>query len=361
MSGFNINPDISSAETLPSEFYTNEKYFDLSKEKIFSRSWQYVCDAESARIPGQIFPLTLLENYLDVPLILSRDRNDRLHCLSNVCTHRGNILVEGSCIEKNIRCRYHGRRFDLDGKFLSMPEFEEVKNFPSNKDNLQEIPFSAWDKFLFVSLNPASPVHNFTGEMCSRMSWLPLNEFVFDPSRSRDYLVKAHWALYCENYLEGFHIPYVHNSLNNALDYSGYRTELFGFSNLQVGIGKSGEVCFDLPKDSPDYGQSISAYYFWIFPNLMFNFYPWGLSINIVRPLKSDLTKISFLTYVWKESLINKGAGSGLDKVEREDEAIVENVQKGIKSGLYNRGRYSVKRETGTHHFHSLICDFLNS
>lgn len=360
MTDFFIDPDISKAETLSSEFYTDDKYYEASKEKIFSRSWQYVCDSDNVKISGQLFPFTLLENFLNEPLLLSRDKSDRLHCLSNVCTHRGNILVEGNCIEKNIRCRYHGRRFDTDGKFISMPEFENVKNFPSKKDDLPEIPFSLWEKFLFVSLNPVASVMNFTGDMCSRMSWLPLNEFMFEPSLSRDYLVKAHWALYCENYLEGFHIPYVHNSLNSVLDYSGYKTELFRYSNLQTGISKSGDDCFDLPYNSPDSGQNISAYYFWIFPNMMFNFYPWGLSVNIVRPLKKDLTKVSFLTYVWKESLMDKGAGSGLDKVEREDEAIVENVQKGINSQMYDRGRYSASRETGTHHFHSLIAEFMN-
>ncbi len=359
MSHFNIIKDISLAETLPSDFYTDEKYFELSKEKIFSRTWQYAGDTEVVKVPGQIYPFYSLENFLDEPLILSRDKNDRLHCLSNVCTHRGNILIEGSCIEKNIVCRYHGRRFDLDGKFLSMPEFSEVKNFPTKKDDLPEIPFSTWEKFLFVSLNPVSPVQDFIGDMCSRMSWLPLEEFVFDSSHSKEYLVKAHWALYCENYLEGFHIPYVHNSLNAALDYSNYKTELYKYSSLQIGVGKSGEDCFDFPKSSPDHGQKISAFYYWIFPNTMFNFYPWGLSINVVRPLKPDLSKVSFLTYIWDESKLDKGAGAGLDKVEREDEAIVENVQRGIKSRSYDRGRYSVKRETGTHHFHRLIAEFM--
>ncbi|MDQ3022430.1 MAG: aromatic ring-hydroxylating dioxygenase subunit alpha [Bacteroidota bacterium] len=360
MSLFHINEDISLAETLPSEFYTNEKYFELSKDKIFSRTWQYAGDMEEARVAGQIHPFYLLENFLDEPLMLSRDKNDTLHCLSNVCTHRGNIIIEGNCIEKNIICRYHGRRFDLNGKFLLMPEFNEVKNFPSKTDNLPRIPFNTWQKFLFVSLNPISPVQHFIGEMCSRMSWLPLNEFVFDSSRSRDYLVKAHWALYCENYLEGFHIPYVHNSLSAALDYSSYKTELYKFSSLQTGVAKSGEDCFDFPKNSTDFGQKISAFYFWIFPNTMFNFYPWGLSINVIKPVKPDLSKVSFITYVWDESKLDKGAGAGLDKVEREDEAIVENVQRGINSRSYNRGRYSVKRETGTHHFHRLIAEFIS-
>ncbi len=140
------------------------------RKKYFREAGKYVLDSYNIKIPGQFFLFTLLENFLNELLLLSRDKSDRLHCLSNVCTHRGNILVEGNCIEKNIRCRYHGRRFDLDGKFISMPEFENVKNFPSEKDDLPEIPFSLWEKFLFVSLNPVAPVMNFTDDMCSRMS-----------------------------------------------------------------------------------------------------------------------------------------------------------------------------------------------
>jgi choline monooxygenase len=112
---------------------------------------------------------------------------------------------------------------------------------------------------------------------------------------------------------------------------------------------------FDLPASSPDYGQKISAYYYWVFPNLMLNFYPWGLSVNVVRPHGPDRTKVSFYPYVWREELRTGGAGADLDRVEREDEVVVEAVQQGLRSRFYDRGRYSVAREPCTHHFHRLI------
>jgi choline monooxygenase len=167
--------------------------------------------------------------------------------------------------------------------------------------------------------------------------------------------------LYCENYLEGFHIPFVHAGLNQVLDFGEYTTEIFKYSNLQLGIGKKDDVCFDLPKHSPDYGKDVAAYYFWVFPNMMFNFYPWGLSLNIVRPTSTGECKVSFITYVSDESKLNTGAGSGLDTVEMEDEEIVEKVQLGIRSRFYQHGRYSVRHEKGTHHFHSLIAQFINA
>ena len=88
--------------------------------------------------------------------------------------------------------------------------------------------------------------------------------------------------------LEGFHIPFVHKDLNEVLDYNIYKTEVYDHCNLQIGYSEDDTDVFNLPKDHLDYGKNVAAYYYWVFPNMMFNFYPWGLSINIVKPI-SDI------------------------------------------------------------------------
>jgi choline monooxygenase len=360
MSGFFIDADIAKARTLSPGFYTDPRYFEEAREKIFAPSWQFIGSADLVAQPGACYPFQLLEEYLPEPLVISRDQQSRLRCLSNVCTHRGNLLVNTSCHALHLRCKYHGRIFGLDGKMISMPEFREVKDFPTAADDLTSLPLFQWGKWLFTCLNEMVSPALVLKEMMERLSWLPVNEFVFRPELSKDYHVNAHWALYCENYLEGFHIPFVHAGLNAVIDYGGYATELFRYSSLQLGIAKEGEACFTLPASSPDHGKNVAAYYFWIFPNMMFNFYPWGLSVNVVKPLSIDRTRVSFLTYMWKEDQYNRGAGSDLDKVEMEDEEVVQNVQKGVRSRFYDHGRYSVTREQGTHHFHRLIAGFMN-
>jgi choline monooxygenase len=103
----------------------------------------------------------------------------------------------------------------------------------------------------------------------------------------------------------------------------------------------------------------VGAFYFWLFPNIMFNFYPWGLSLNVVTPLSAGRTKVAFHSYVWNSALRESGVGAGLHRVEMEDEEVVESVQRGVRSRLYDRGRYSERREVGTHHFHELLADFM--
>ena len=356
-----LEPDITKAATLPSSFYKDPSIFEQTKEKIFAQSWQFVGDTDDLKAPGSVKPITVLEGCLDEPILLTRDFKDQLHGLSNVCTHRGMLVSETGGVERFLRCRYHGRRFSLDGCFQSMPEFEAAQNFPTPADNLPKIGLETWDKLAFVNLNPSVSLETMLAPIKARLGWLPLREFYFDQTRARDYLVRANWALYCDNYLEGFHIPYIHASLAAAIDYGSYTTEQYDWCNLQLGVASSGESVFDLPRSSPDYGQKIAAYYYWVYPNMMLNFYPWGLSINVVRPLGHDRCKVSFIPYVWDASKLETGAGAGLDRVEREDEVVVEAVQRGVRSRFYNTGRFSPAREACVHHFHSLLSNALNT
>ena len=356
-----IDADITRAATLPGWFYRDPAVVETLRERVFARAWHFLGGAELVKVAGEVHPTTLLEGMLDEPILLTRDDADRLHCLSNVCTHRGNLVCEHPGHVRSLRCRYHGRRFGLDGRFQGMPEFERAADFPTNADHLPRLAIESWGPLLFCSMHPSTAFGDWLGPVQQRLGWLPLNEFVFDPTRSRDYLVKANWALYCDNYLEGFHIPFVHAGLAEQIDYGSYRTELYPHCNLQLGVARGGEHVFDLPRSSPDHGQPIAAYYYWLFPNLMLNFYPWGLSVNVVRPQGVGLTRVTFASYVWNADRLDAGAGAGLDRVEREDEAVVESVQRGIRSQLYDRGRYSPTREQGVHHFHRLLAASLSA
>lgn len=358
MSQFDIKPDIRQAATLPADFYRSPEHFERAKERIFARSWQWVAEAAVLPEPGSVYPFTLLPGVLDEPLLLARDMEGQARCLSNVCTHRGKIIVEQAGRLRQLTCGYHGRCFGLDGGFRRMPEFQGAENFPSPADDLAQIPLEQWLGLYFVALDPAVSFAEATAPMRERIAWMPLEELELVEEGSIDYPVNAHWALYCDNYLEGFHVPFVHPGLNEALDFGNYAYELFPYCNLQVGIAKEGEPCFDIPPGYADHGRRVYAYYFWLFPNLMFNFYPWGLSLNVVEPLGLSQTRVRFRSYAFRGQAQQRTLNR-IDQTELEDEAVVESVQLGIRSRYYRQGRFSPAMEQCVHHFHQLVAGFM--
>ena len=338
---YSVDPDITVAATLPGRFYSDEAAFALLRERVFARSWQWVGPLDDVGEPESLSPRTLLPGFLDEPVLLARDSAGELRCLSNVCTHRGNLLVAAPCRAKQIRCGYHSRRFALDGRMAFMPEFGEARNFPSAADDLPALPLVQWAGLGFAAIDPAAPFERFFAEAQAGMAAEPLASMRHEPSRDRDYTVHAHWALYVDNYLEGFHIPFVHAGLDEVVDCGSYEVALHPNAVLQVARDRQG---------------AVAARYWWIFPNLMLNFYPWGLSLNLVQPQSTQRTHVLFRSFVWDASKLETGAGAALDRVEKEDEAIVHAVQRGVRSRLYKHGRYSPARERGVHHFHRLLC-----
>ena len=346
-----IHPEIAKAKTLPSNYYTDESIYNSLLEK-FSATWNFVGHVSMLEHSTTI-PVTIGNN----PMMLTKDESGEFHCISNVCTHRGMVLTERSTNRRTIQCPYHGRTFNLCGKLKYMPEFEQAENFPSGSDDLPSKKIKNWQGLLFANLQNDDSFESFISVVEDRMSFLNIQDFQYDSNLDKNHHLDTNWMLYVDNYLEGFHIPFVHNELNSVLDYSSYETQLFDNGVLQIGFAKEGEAKFDLPKSHVDYGKSIAAYYWWLFPNLMLNFYPWGLSINLVNPNGCAKTIVQYHGLVADRTKVGLGAGGDVDLVELQDQEIVEACFRGMNSSLYERGRYSPKMEMGVHHFHRILTN----
>ena len=353
---FSIHPNIAQAETLPSEFYENPETFIDCKEKIFAPSWQFITHSSTFN-DHNIFPFSFLKGYIDEPLLLINNE-DVLNCYSNVCTHRAHLVVSQPCNINKLRCPYHGRTYNLDGTFNSMKGFEDVKNFPTKKDNLKSIPILQWNNFIFASLNPRFDITPVMNDIEMRLPSFPFDDLIHDENNSASWEIDAHWALYCENYLEGFHVPFVHKGLAKDINVGTYETQLLENGVLQIA---EGEEIIEILKDPRTPNRNIYGLYYWIFPNIMLNFYSWGLSVNIIEPISTEKTRIRFLSYAIGSMTQPQVGDASLDRVELEDQSVVKSVQKGIKSRYYKRGRYSPAHEKGVHHFHGLLADALNS
>jgi choline monooxygenase len=357
---FQVGPEIERASTLPASFYSDVAVFERLRERVFAPAWHL---APPSAIPVETEgaqPFVLMPGVLDEPLLFTRDAGGEIHLLSNACTHRGALVAPQACRGRELRCPYHGRRFALDGRLRAAPGFEGAEDFPRPVDDLRNLPLHERGPLRFFSLRSAQPFAAWMEALDQRLGFLPLSQLRPDPTGERCFDVKANWALYVENYLEGFHVPFVHPTLARAIDLELYRVELLSQAVLQTAEARPGEPAFEPPAGHPDHGRRVAAYYLWLFPNLMLNFYPWGLSANVAEPRGPGTSAIRYHRYIWREDLLERGAGAGLDQVEHEDESVVESVQVGLRSRLWPGGRFSPAHEPGLHHFQRLLAAAAN-
>jgi choline monooxygenase len=153
--------------------------------------------------------------------------------------------------------------------------------------------------------------------------------------------------VYVDNYLEGYHLPCVHPSLQRTLDPAGYVTELAERYSIQ-----SSPL---LDSAGHPYGSGQALYVF-IYPNVMLNCLPGRLQTNRVVPLDAGRCRVDFDYYYAPGEDVRADEDARFsDSVQREDIAICEAVQRGLVSGSYRAGRLNPVQESGLWHFHELL------
>ena len=374
-----VNEQIECAQTLASRFYTDAHILEIEREEIFRRTWQLVGTLDQPCgevVTGEATPqrktvkrtISDPESYFtaDVagePVIVVRDRAGTLRAFSNVCRHRAGPIALGSGCKNVLRCQYHGWTYTLDGRLIGTPDVEGVEFFDRSTMGMVALRLETWEKFIFVNFDQnAEPLSAYLGKIPKQARGFQFARLQL--AERRDYLINCNWKVYVDNYLEGYHIPIAHPGLMREIDYAQYRTETFRyysqqFAPLRAKRKDDAEERFYAP------GTGLQeALYFWIFPNLMLNIYPDNISTNVIVPLSVDKTLTIFEWFFHdvdqertKERIAKAIAFS--DEVQQEDIVLCENVQRGLRSSTYDRGRYSVKRENGVHHFHMLLSEIL--
>ncbi|HUI74430.1 MAG TPA: SRPBCC family protein [Candidatus Acidoferrum sp.] len=365
-----INDQIECAFTLASRFYTDPAILEAEMEKIFRRTWQLVgtMNQRCGEAKGKALTIADPETYFTAeitgePILIVRDKQGTLRAFSNVCRHRAGPIALGSGCKNVMRCQYHGWTYTLDGRLIGTPDVDGVEFFDRSTMGMVPLRVETWQNLIFVNFDgQAEALAAFLGEIPKQAKG-----FSFQGLQSverRDYVIDCNWKVYVDNYLEGYHIPIAHPGLMREIDYAQYRTETFRYYSQQFAPIRGMKP--DEREErfyEPRAGLS-EALYFWIFPNLMLNIYPDNISTNVIVPLSADKTLTIFEWFFHDDGSPKtrervEKAVSFSDEVQQEDILLCENVQKGLRSSTYDRGRYSAKRENGVHHFHKLLSDFL--
>ena len=351
---FEWNPDLSRASTIPSRWYTDPAMLELERRRVFGGTWQVVGQAAAVAEPGSYLACEIAGE----PIVVTRAKDGELRAFSNVCRHRGALITDGAGQASVLRCPYHAWTYALDGALVGQPEFEGVADWDRTQICLPQFRTAVWGPFIFVSLSASAPplpevLGAIPGETAA--SGCPIEDLRL--SRRRDYIIECNWKVYIDNYLEGYHLPAAHPSLFRELDYANYRVETHRYYSSQIAPIR--------PRTTGprryDYDDATrNALYYWLFPNFMLNIYPDNLSSNMIVPLGPERTLTIFEWFMWS-SEVAQATIDFSDEIQQEDIRICESVQRGLRSRHYDRGRFSVKRENGVHHFHGLLWEALRN
>jgi choline monooxygenase len=288
-----------------------------------------------------------------------RDEQGTLRAFHNVCRHRAAQVVnqpEGTATR--LRCRYHGWTYDLAGRLRGTPEFDGVADFRREEQGLAPLAVATWGPLVWAhgQASPAPSLLDFLAPLPEQTAALGLEKLHF--VERKEYVLRCNWKVFVDNYLDGgYHVNTVHPGLAEALNYSQYRTHVYANTSVQIAPPKPAEDASAAGVRGGD-----TAFYWWVFPNLMLNLYQGVMDINIVLPLGPDRCRVLFDYYFGSaaEPVMRQSMAVG-HQIQMEDVGICEEVQCGLCSRSYNTGRFSVRREAGGYHFQQLLARALRA
>ena len=345
---------LERASTIPAPWYTDERVAELERAAIFGGTWQAAARADQLKHAGDFVTTEIAGE----PLVVVCGANGVLRAFYNVCRHHAAAVVtEEAGHTANFRCPYHGWTYGTDGALKGTPDFDGVRGFERAQNGLVPVRLEAWENFAFVNLDAdAEPLNSFLGRLVEHVKPLKLANLHFFERRS--YELKCNWKVYVDNYLDGgYHVPHLHKGLNSVLEYANYTIENEDHYCLQSSPVKTSNPGADA--DAAATRQGDRAYYFWQYPNFMLNWYEGYLDTNLVVPLSVDRCRVIFDFYFAQTddaaAAYNRQSIAVSHRVQEEDVAICEAVQRGLNSRAYQAGRLSVRREAGEQLFHRLL------
>ena len=373
-----VKKPIEKSHGLPNECYTSNEYTRIERKKLFEDKWVVIGTASSIPNKGDAKPFDLL----GIPIIILRDKNNKIRVFHNVCSHRGYKILQESCKIKNlIRCPYHSWSYDTLGNLVATPHIggmnkHSCKKFDKSVSGLKEIRSYVWLDMIFININE--------NEISFEDYIKPLSDRweKFWPSKDRQLIVysddygyfnldvKCNWKFAIENYCESYHLPWVHPGLNSYSKINDHY-HIQGLPNRFAGQGtkvynprfkgKKKLPCFpNWPKEKENVAEYIA-----LFPNVMLGIHKDHFYAYWLEPVDHKSTREHMEIYYVGEKAANSKQFKSLRKqnyklwkaIQTEDMNIIEGMQEGRRSPAYNGGNFSPVMDNPTHHFHKWVVN----
>lgn len=283
-----------------------------------------------------------------------------------------------------IRCPYHSWAYDLDGHCIGTPLFEGsdipedqqgvfdmggVEKFDRADYGLFPVEVDSWGFLIFINLNgKAAPLAEQLGDLPERFANYDLE--AWQVVREKEFIFNANYKLVGENFMEYYHLPWVHPELIKVSRMEDhYRWQgpgmYTGMTTWPISQSNEDGGWLGLPpmRGLTDTNRE-SARFIWLFPNVGLSIMPNHAFVMLTQPDGPTRTVEQTWLLSHPESLDNDGAETELDQlirfwtlVNEQDIDIVEKVQAGLSMKPYRGGRMCYCFEEPLHRYQNMIID----
>ena len=331
-----FHPEPSKSFSLHRSAYVEPRWFELEKQSIFVRSWQWVCHVEKLREPGCYVTAVIADN----PIFVTRDREGTLQAFYNVCKHRAHELLQGEGRKSIISCPYHAWAYNLRGQLIKAPHTESLEDFDTSSIRLDAVQVEDFCGFVYVNLNPQAPsLSTLTGALGGEISkWAPdIESLTF--SHRLTYDIRSNWKNVVDNFLECYHCPTAHRDFCTLVDMDTYKVTTHEiYSSHMAEAGKTTNSAYDVV-DATVKDHAV----WWLWPNTCLMRYPGRGNFIVMQIVPVDHER-TFETYdfYFESSEPNEGEREAIryidEVLQAEDIALVESVQRGMNTPAFTQG-----------------------
>jgi choline monooxygenase len=363
-----LNRPVGQATGLPPMLYTSPEFFAEEQKYLFERSWVFVAVTDEVSEPGTAIPVTVAGK----PILIVRDRLGTLRAFHNVCSHRGTLLVTERVEHQAwIRCPYHSWGYGLDGSLKATPNIggHGVHSHPDldvSKHGLRPVRCETWHHLIFVNLSgDAASLESHVAPLAAR--------WPFDYGRLRlggvgSFEFKANWKLVLENFLESYHLPYIHPGLNSY-------SRMEDHYNVFIGPNAYGQATKNFAPNAEGAGISLPAIpsypvnlvglgeYPLLFPNVMLGTQSTEFFAVSCEPVSPALTRERFYVFFDEAAMdeaheqVRSDALSRWFGINSEDINVVERMQVGRASNVRAGDLFAPELEACVHAFQRQVVD----
>ena len=365
--------DVSRAKGLPNAHYVDDAVFEREKHDVLFANWAAIGFAKDIPAAGDVAPV----DFLGMPLLALRDKDNQVHVYQNTCRHRGMILVEE---KKNIgagviRCPYHSWCYSQQGKLVTTPHVggpgqnthAEIKR---EELGLTRIRSHVWRDIIFVNISGDAPdFTDYAAGVIAAWSEFEGQELHHSGSDSGfKFDVACNWKLAVENYCESYHLPWIHPGLNSYSRLEDhYHIENPGHFSGQGTVVYSPQIADDGQRfptfDGLGTKWDKAAEYIALYPNVLLGVHKDHAFAIILEPKAKDRTIEHVEIYYAKP----EAAGADFAQMRavnskmwhavfKEDLFVVEGMQKGRHGVHFDGGKFSPAMDSPTHCFHHWVA-----